>query len=252
MKEIWKDVEGFPRYKVSNYGKVSGPRKPELKWCYSPKSIYPKVTLCRNGKRIDKRVNRLVATAFHENPDNLPLVMHGDNNPQNNRSDNLQWGTYSENNQYAYDCGRRPMSIAPEIIEMGNAARREGVIAINIATREKTTYISQHEAARDLGVSQQHIWGVLNGYRRSAGGYYFRYLNEEKDRNRPQHHYPIRMKMIKVIDVYSGEELIFRTRKEATQYTGVSDYMICRILDGRREQSRGYTFEHVDEEEYYD
>lgn len=53
--------------------------------------------------KISKRVHRLVAEAFIPNPDNLPIVMHKDNNKKNNTVENLKWGTISENTQQAFD-----------------------------------------------------------------------------------------------------------------------------------------------------
>lgn len=50
---------------------------------------------------------------------------------------------------------------------------------INMRTGERLIFASQHDAARALGVTQQHIWGVLKGIRRSTGGYRFEYLDEE-------------------------------------------------------------------------
>lgn len=44
-----------------------------------------------------RRVNRLVAKAFLENPDDLPVVHHIDGNKTNNKLSNIQWTTYSEN-----------------------------------------------------------------------------------------------------------------------------------------------------------
>lgn len=57
----------------------------------------------KNNKNIviQKRVHRLVAEAFIPNPNNLPIVIHIDNNKKNNCVDNLKWGTISENTQQA-------------------------------------------------------------------------------------------------------------------------------------------------------
>lgn len=173
--EEWRDVDDWPGYEVSSKGRVKGPRKTLLK-LVKGNNGYLKVTLCSNGRRKDKRVNRLVAEAF------IPMVMHQDNNPMNNNVENLSWGTYSENNQWMYTCDRHPINLANESREKAFAKRRAPVEAINIETGEKTRFISQHEAARQLGVSQQHIWGVLNGHRRSTGGYYFHYI-ERGDSN---------------------------------------------------------------------
>ena len=59
---------------------------------------------CKNthpyiGKVYKYQVSRLVAIAHIPNPENKPLVMHLDNNPQNNHFSNLKWGTQSENMQ---------------------------------------------------------------------------------------------------------------------------------------------------------
>lgn len=175
MLEKWRDVDGFPGYRVSNLGRVKGPRKNSLKLVDGGQG-YLKVTLSNNGKHMDKRVNRLVAQAFLPNPENLPVVMHRDNDRSNNRVDNLAWGTYSENNQWMHTCGRHPTNISDEDREKAYKIRRSPVKSINLDTLEERFFDSQHDAARSLGVSQQHIWGVLNGHRRSTGGYRFEYM----------------------------------------------------------------------------
>lgn len=57
------------------------------------------------GGNITKRVHRLVANTFIPNPDNLPIVMHIDNDKKNNNVENLKWGTISENTKQAFDDG---------------------------------------------------------------------------------------------------------------------------------------------------
>lgn len=178
--ELWKTISTHENYQVSSLGNVRGPRKDRLKLVDGGQG-YLKVTLSKNGKHVDKRVNRLVAEAFIPNPDNLPLVMHKDNNRANNCVDNLAWGTHSENNQYMYDCGRHGVNLTDASREKAYEIRRRPVIAINVDTLEEKYYPSQHDAARALGLTQQHIWGVLNGYRRTTGGYRFEYAYQEED-----------------------------------------------------------------------
>ena len=101
---------------------------------------------------------------------------------KNNSVDNLEWGTFSENNQWMHDCGRHPMTLTDEMREKAYAARRTAVKSTNVKTGEGRHFESQHDAARALGVSQQHIWGVLNGLRRSTGGYTFAYSDKEEER----------------------------------------------------------------------
>ena len=97
--ELWKDIEGFENYQVSSWGRVrssNGILKP-----YRNKKGYLKGGLMKGGKCHKKRVNRLVAIAFVENPNNYPFVDHIDGNKENNSITNLRWVTDEENRAYA-------------------------------------------------------------------------------------------------------------------------------------------------------
>lgn len=69
--------------------------------------VYTNITYLINGKHINKqrRVHILLAETFLPNPNNYPVVMHKDNNKENNNLNNLKWGTISENTQQAVDDG---------------------------------------------------------------------------------------------------------------------------------------------------
>jgi hypothetical protein len=49
----------------------------------------------KNGSK--KLVHRLVALAWIPNPEGLPVVRHLNNDPSDNRVENLAWGTYRQN-----------------------------------------------------------------------------------------------------------------------------------------------------------
>lgn len=72
------------------------------------RETYKMVSIFLNGKQVSKYFHRLVAEAFIPNPENKPCVNHKDGNKLNNRPDNLEWVTFSENNQHAWDEGLIP------------------------------------------------------------------------------------------------------------------------------------------------
>lgn len=110
MEEIWKDIRGWEgKYQVSNLGMIKSLSREivrpsgvftrrEIILKRKPfKNGYLYVSLCKNAKSRHTLISHLVADAFIPNPDNFPFVCHRDDNPLNNRADNLWWGTQKMN-----------------------------------------------------------------------------------------------------------------------------------------------------------
>lgn len=104
MSKFKDNVPGFPGYHVTKDGDVysmkcrSG-KRPEafkLKPRLSGNGYY-RIGLYKDGIKYERRLNRLVARVYIPNPDNLPLVCHKDNNPLNNKVNNLYWGSVEDN-----------------------------------------------------------------------------------------------------------------------------------------------------------
>lgn len=98
----WKSVCGFDgRYIISNRGDVfSRPSRLHDGKILKPnkdEAGYPKLTLCKDGKRKDANVHRLVALHFVDNPEDKDIVDHKNNNKEDNRSKNLRWVDASQN-----------------------------------------------------------------------------------------------------------------------------------------------------------
>lgn len=115
--ERWRRIKGYPDYLVSSRGRVWSAHR---KRCLKPrryKSGYYGFLLCSNGVCREKRINRLVAQAFLENPENLPAVNHIDGDKANNDVSNLEWISHRGNIQHAYRTGLKSKALEADLIE---------------------------------------------------------------------------------------------------------------------------------------
>ena len=97
---IWKVVDDFEDYQVSDTGLVKSMKKKNPNKILSPGvngAGYYQVILCKDGKMYNKRVHILVAQAFISNIDNKRTIDHIDRNKLNNNLSNLQYATDIEN-----------------------------------------------------------------------------------------------------------------------------------------------------------
>ena len=120
MIEEWRDIEGFEGYyQVSNLGRVKSlsritKSKPgyyrftykRILKSYVSTNGYKMVSLRKESKTHYRTVHRLVTKAFIPNPENKGDVNHIDANRLNNKVENLEWATRSENIKHCIKLGR--------------------------------------------------------------------------------------------------------------------------------------------------
>lgn len=116
MKEIWKDIEDYKGYQVSNlgrvrtfnkitYSKLHGERHWKdriLKEANDKKNKMLSVCLYKNGKQKRYLIHRLVAETFLGKQKNM-TVNHKDGNRYNNKLDNLEWLSLKDNIKHAWE-----------------------------------------------------------------------------------------------------------------------------------------------------
>lgn len=110
MIEEWKNIIGYNgKYQISNFGNVKSYKRYKEGKILLPtkdKDGYFQIGLRdENSKRKWYRIHRLVANAFISNPNKFTEINHKDNNPSNNKVDNLEWCTIEYNNKYRFTHG---------------------------------------------------------------------------------------------------------------------------------------------------
>lgn len=114
FKERIKDVKlpykniiitDFPNYTIDIYGNVYNVKKQKYLRVRQSKDGYVKIALSNNGIRKDYLLHRLVAESFISNSFKKSIVNHINGIKNDNRVENLEWVTISENAKHAYDIG---------------------------------------------------------------------------------------------------------------------------------------------------
>lgn len=161
--EIWKPIKGFEGlYEVSNMGrvlslerisihgnKVGGlsniPVHKRLLYLNKTKRGYIIISLHKDGKQHYLSLHRLVARHFCKGYSEGLVVNHKDENPTNNRADNLEWCTQYYNQHYGTGIER--------------AARKQwkGVAQYDSNGKLIATYKSGKEASEKTGFTRACI-----------------------------------------------------------------------------------------------
>lgn len=108
---MMKDVQGFEDlYSVSEDGRVFSKIKNRFLSNVSRCGLYVSIKMCRNGKQYPTRIHRIVAEAFISNPHGYKDVNHKNGIKTDNRVENLEWTSRSENIKHSYRILKRKKS----------------------------------------------------------------------------------------------------------------------------------------------
>lgn len=228
----WRQIPWASKYFVSSSGEVASTVHGYLHELKTWPNQYGHqyvgiVDDCGNQRKMS--VHRLVAELFvhNDDPTTNSIVRHLDDDPMNNYSENLAWGTQADNHRDCVEHGReytRPVYC----YETGKE------------------YRSCADAANELGVSKSLITACCQGKVHAVkGGYHFCYLSDKNEKEARLDEWISKngnFKPVIAINVDSGEELYFKSRKEASELTGVIDSSISSILAGRFKKSGCWTF----------
>ena len=168
---MWKGVKDYEWiYQVSDEGQIRriiGGKTRPVKSRENGK--YCTVSLSKNGVKKTFAVHRLVAEAFLEKPEGKCEVNHKDGDKHNNRVDNLEWVSQTENRLHAMNELKH--------FPFGKPARK--IRCIDPQTNEEIrTFHSVSDAAKSLGKmsARSSITLVCQGYQNTAYGYKWQYV----------------------------------------------------------------------------
>lgn len=165
-KEIWKDVKDYEGlYQVSNYGNVKRIKDNYIFKQNKNSRGYRIITFTKNKKEKSVSVHRIVAETFISNPNNLSQINHIDGDKMNNKVDNLEWCTQSENMKHAYKTGLE--------IKKGKKVKQYDLEGNYIKTWNK-----MNEAEKEMNITHGKISQVCRGKQKTAYGYIWRYCDE--------------------------------------------------------------------------
>lgn len=146
MDEIWRDIPRNEGYQASSLGKIREKESQKVLKRTLHYDNYLQVTIKVDGKSKSVWVHKLVALAFHGEPEGIedPVVDHLDECTWNDRADNLEWISRKEN-------GIRWRERNPDKV-----GKRQKVICLETGQE----WDSFKECADELGMRYETVRGI--------------------------------------------------------------------------------------------
>lgn len=178
-------IKDFPDYYITDTGDVysrnpvnnpNGRIKKINPWVN--KYGYKMVDLIKDGKKTHKRVSRLVAEAFISNPENKCDVNHINGIKTDNRVENLEWATRSENILHSFRVLRRPKPVG-----MSGKLGKDCPFSKTVLQIKDGKIIAEFygtcDANRKTGIDFRRISACCLGKNKTANGYQWKYKEEK-------------------------------------------------------------------------
>ena len=157
--EIWREIEGYPSYMVSTFGRVMSLNyhrtgKSKILKPAKESTGYFRLQLSLNGKVAYKLVNRLVAQAFIPHDDAQNQVNHINGYKTDNHIFNLEWDSPSQNQSHRFSV----------LKQNGSRTRLTDQDITDIFSLRKQG-LTLREIASIIGCSNPQVSNILRGIR---------------------------------------------------------------------------------------
>ncbi len=191
-KEEWKDIEGYEGlYEISSFGNV---KSLNYRRTWKEENIKPSkcngychILLHKNTIKKTKKIHRLVSIAFIQNVYNKLEVNHINWIKTDNRVENLEWCTRSENNKHAWDTWLNKVSESNNFKTNNPRPTKWKFWKDNPNSKPVNQYtkgwelirewLSVVDIKRELWINYWNISSCLRWRYKSAGWFLFKYNN---------------------------------------------------------------------------
>lgn len=182
INEVWKPIKGYEGvYEISSFGRVKSldrtirhtgclggknklRKEGMIRKCGKNTNGYPSVTITFNSREKTRAVHRFVAEAFLPNPQNKFTVNHKNGIKTDNRVENLEWMTQTENIRHAFKTGLK-----------SREQHFKKVVQIKDGKVVKI-WDSLMEAAVHCGFDRSGISHCCGGEQKTAGGFGWKFI----------------------------------------------------------------------------
>lgn len=181
-----EEIKGFPDYFVDKDGNIYSKKRNKgifKKLIPLRANKYLQVGLWIDGKCYQKKIHRIVAQTFIPNPKNKPEVNHKNGDKYNNKVDNLEWVTRSENERHKCNVLNRKGGWYGKRPGWGSFKNKFGVehpsskkVVQLYKGKIVGIYGSQLEAERKTGIKATNISMCCTGKIKKAKGYVWKYI----------------------------------------------------------------------------
>ena len=228
-------IKDFENYLISDKGEIFATNYHRMGLIrkikqHKKQSGYCEVALLKNNKHKFFLVHRLVAKTFIPNPENKPQVNHKNGVKTDNRVQNLEWVTLSENMQHAAHIIK---TLKPSACWKGVQGKDNPNSKIVLQLKNGVVinkFFGCVEAAKKTGINKGGIYDCCRKkpHVKSAGGYQWMFGEKRLDK--------------KIIQQVKDGKVVaeFDVVREAERITGVHHCTIYKACKGLQKTGGGF------------